>query len=257
MIPIVYDLTLFGVHRPIGGYGVCVAIGVFLTCALVARVAHRLRADVGATIATLGYTMMAGFVGAALMFVLVEWARSGDPMQGIRSGGGLVFYGAVPGAVLASYVSARAFALPYLRILDLSVPAIAIGHAIGRIGCLLGGCCFGAEWHGPLAITYTDPMAPASHPSVPRHPTPIYEAVGLVLLALAFALVPAKRIGKGERILAYGVLYAILRFLVETTRGDLIRGVFGALSTSQMTSIVLFVVCGAALYVRHTRREPA
>ncbi len=258
MFPIVYDLTLFGVHRPIGGYGVCVALGVLLTCALVARVAHRLRADVGATIATLGYTMMAGFLGAGLMFVLVEWARSGDPLQGLRSGGGLVFYGAVPGAAIASYVSARAFALPYLRILDLSVPAIAVGHAIGRVGCLLGGCCFGAEWHGPLAITYTDPMAPASHPSVPRHPTPIYEALGLTVLALAFALVPAKRIGSGQRILTYGVLYAVLRFLVETTRGDRIRGVFfAALSTSQLTSIVLFVLCGVLLYARRAHLERA
>jgi phosphatidylglycerol:prolipoprotein diacylglycerol transferase len=125
--------------------------------------------------------------------------------------------------------------------LDLSVPAIAAGHAIGRIGCLLGGCCFGAEWHGPFAITYTDPLAPGSHPSVPRHPTPLYESFGLMVIAFVFALVPVRHVGSGQRVLLYGVSYAVLRFLVETTRGDAIRGVFFGLSTSQLTSVALLL----------------
>ncbi len=250
MLPIVTEVDLFGVRRPIGGYGLAVAIGVFLTCALIARVAHRQRADVGATIATLGYSAGAGFAGSWLMFVIVEWARTGDPMTGLRNGG-LVFYGAVPTAAIASYLSARSFALPYLRILDLSVPAIAAGHAIGRVGCLLGGCCFGSEWHGPWAITYTDPMAPASHPSVPRHPTPLYESFGLMALAFAFALMPVKHVGSGQRVLLYAASYAILRFLVETTRGDRIRGVFfDALSTSQISSIALFAFA-VVMIARH------
>lgn len=256
MYPIVTEIDLFGVRRPIGGYGVAVAIGVFLTCALIARLAYKQRDDVGAVIATLGYTAGAGFAGSYLMFAAVEWARSGDPLAGFRTGG-LVFYGAVPTAAIASYLSARAFQLPYLRLLDQSVPAIAVGHAIGRVGCLLGGCCFGAEWHGPLAITYTNPLAPAAHPSVPRHPTPLYESFGLVVLAFVFALVPIKRVGTGARVLAYGVSYAVLRFLVETTRGDAIRGVFfAALSTAQLTSIALFVFATAML-VRLRLRDKA
>jgi phosphatidylglycerol:prolipoprotein diacylglycerol transferase len=251
--PIVTEIDLFGVRRPIGGYGVAVAIGVFLTCGLIARVAQRQRVDVGGTIATLGYAAGAGFLGSWLMFVLVEWARSGDPMQGLRTGG-LVFYGAVPMVAIASYFSARTFEIPYLRMLDLSVPAIAAGHAIGRVGCLLGGCCFGAEWHGPFAITYTDPVAPAAHPPVPRHPTPLYESFGLIVLALVFALVPVKRVGDGQRILLYAVSYAVLRFLVETTRGDAIRGVaFGLLSTSQLTSIALFAFA-LVMLVRRRRQ---
>ncbi len=247
MFPIVTEVVLFGVRRPIGGYGLAVAIGVFLSCALIARVAYRQRLDVGATIASLGYAAGAGFAGSWLMFVVVEWARSGDPLQGIRAGG-LVFYGAVPSVALAGYLSARSFGLPYLRLLDLSVPAIAAGHAIGRIGCLLGGCCFGAEWHGAWAITYSDPMAPASHPSVPRHPTPLYESFGLIVLAFVFALVPARHVGTGQRVLLYGLTYAVLRFLVETTRGDAIRGMFIGLSTSQLTSVALFVFALAMLW---------
>jgi phosphatidylglycerol:prolipoprotein diacylglycerol transferase len=253
MYPIVTEIDLFGVRRPIGGYGLAVAIGVFLSCFLIARVAYRQKEDVGAVIATLGYCAGSGFLGSWLMFVLVEWARSGDPMQGLRTGG-LVFYGAVPGVALASYFSAKSFQLPYLRLMDQSPPAIAVGHALGRIGCLLGGCCFGSEWHGPWAVTYTHPMAPGAHPSVPRHPTPLYESFGLIVLAFVFALVPMKRVGTGERFLAYVVAYAVLRFFVEMTRGDAIRGLaFGILSTSQITSLVLFAI--AAWGIAHQRRK--
>jgi phosphatidylglycerol:prolipoprotein diacylglycerol transferase len=148
--PIVTEVSIFGTTRPIGGYGLLVAIGVALSAGLAARAANRIRADVGAVIATLGYTTMASFAGAFLLFWIVMAARTGDPWI-IREGGGLVFYGAVPGGALAAYWGARALDVPYRKMVDLAVPGIAAGHAIGRIGCFLGGCCFGAEWHGPRA----------------------------------------------------------------------------------------------------------
>ena len=242
MHPIVYELEVFGITRPIGGYGVMVALGVLVTGLMVGRAAYLSKLDVGAVIAGIGYTCGAGFAGAYLLFVIVEAFRTGDPTSGFRTGG-LVFYGAVPTGVLAAYLSSRGFGLPFLRVVDLAVPAIAAGHALGRIGCLLGGCCFGCEWHGPWAITYTDPMAPASHPSVPRHPVPLYEAFGLIVLALAFALWPMKRVGDGRRALAYVALYAVLRFSVELLRGDAVRGLaFGLVSTSQLVSLAFFAL---------------
>jgi phosphatidylglycerol---prolipoprotein diacylglyceryl transferase len=245
--PIVTEIELFGVVRPIGGYGLLVAIGVLVSGLLVGRAAWLSKLDVGAVIAGLGYTCGAGFLGAAGFFVLVEGLRTGDPMAGIQSPG-LVFYGAVPSGALAAYLAARGFKLPFLRIVDLSVPAIAAGHALGRIGCFLGGCCFGCEWHGPWATTYTDPMAPAAHPSVPRHPVPLYEALGLVVLAFVFALAPMKRIGDGRRGLAYVVAYAVLRFSVELLRGDSARGlVLDLVSTSQLVSLTFFTLASIAL----------
>lgn len=247
MHPIVAEIELFGVVRPIGGYGLAVALGVLVSGFLVGRAAYLSKLDVGAVIAGLGYTCGAGFVGAYAFFVLVEALRTGDPMSGVRTGG-LVFYGAVPTGALAAYLSARGFKLPFARIMDLSVPAIAAGHALGRIGCFLGGCCFGCEWHGPWAATYTDPMAPAAHPPVPRHPVPLYEALGLVILAFVFALVPMKRVGDGHRALAYVAAYAVLRFSVELLRGDAVRGlVLGLVSTSQLVSLVFFVVAAIGL----------
>lgn len=245
MHPIAYELHLFGTTRPIGGYGVFVALGVLATGLLVGRAAWRAREDVGGVIATIGYTAMAAFLGAGSFFLFVEWARGVDPWVSLQRGGGLVFYGAVPPSILVSFLAARALRVDWWKMVDLSIPAIAVGHALGRVGCFLGGCCYGVEWHGAWAATFTDPMAPAAHPSVPRHPVQLYESFGLLLLALAFASIPldARWVGKpgsGARASAYLVAYGALRIGVEALRGDGVRGLFlgGLLSTSQIVSLV-------------------
>lgn len=256
MHPIVTEVTLFGQSRPIGGYGLAVAIGVLVSALLAARAAQRIRADVGATIAAIGYTTMGAFAGAFALFWIVTAIQTGDPLA-IRRGGGLVFYGAVPTGILASYLAARGFGLPWLRLVDLSIPGIAAGHALGRVGCFLGGCCYGVPWDGAFAATATHPLAPAAHPPVPRHPVQLYEAAGLIVLAFAFALVPARRAGDGARAVAYVALYAILRFAVEALRGDTVRGVWVAgFSTSQLVSLAA-LAAAAALAVRIRRARVA
>jgi phosphatidylglycerol:prolipoprotein diacylglycerol transferase len=236
--PILGEVTLFGVTRPIGGYGVAVTVGILVTAALMGRAAWRAREDVGATIATIGYATMAGFAGAFLLFAVVEAVRTGDPLA-IRHHGGLVFYGAVPTALVATMLAARSFELPWLKIVDLAVPGLALGHALGRIGCFLGGCCYGAEWHGPWAATATHPLAASAHPSVPRHPVQLYESLGLLVIAALFALRRPERVGDGGRALAYLGAYAILRIGVEQLRDDSVRGVFLGISTSTLISLAL------------------
>ncbi len=245
MLPIITEVSVFGVTRPIGGYGLMVSLGVLATGFLAARAAHRHREDWGAVIAVIGYATIPAFLTAGALFYFVELVRSGFDVAGVISRGpGVVFYGAVPGAIVGTWYAARFLQVPWWKMVDLSVPAIAVGHALGRIGCLLGGCCFGAEWHGPWAITATDPMSPMSHPSVPRHPVQLYESVGLVLIALGFAATPVDaRVfgapGSGRRAFAYCVIYGLLRFGVESLRGDGMRGVFlgGWISTSQLISL--------------------
>jgi phosphatidylglycerol:prolipoprotein diacylglycerol transferase len=237
--PILTELSLFGVTRPIGGYGLAVTLGILVSAGIAARAAYRAREDVGATIATIGYATMAGFAGALLLFAIVEWARTGNPLA-VLDHGGLVFYGAVPTALAAVVLAARAFQLPWMKIVDLSIPGIAMGHALGRIGCFLGGCCFGAEWDGPWAAIATHPLAASAHPSVPRHPVQLYESLGLLVLAGTFTFVKPDRVGDGGRALSYVALYAVLRFSMEQLRADTIRGVFFGLSTSMGISLALF-----------------
>lgn len=234
-------------ERPLGSYGAMMALGIFVVGLIAVRAAARARLDVGATFAVLACTVGGGFASAWTTFVIVEAARTGtfDAIRiAVQSGGGMVALGAVPGALASALAAGRWLRLPVLRLLDLSIPGVAAAHAMGRLGCLLGGCCFGAPSSLPWAIVYTHPFAPASHPPVPRHPTPVYEALAQLVLALVFALVPARHPGTGARAASYLGAYAIVRLLVETTRGDAVRGVFfdGALSTSQLLSIVALAV---------------
>lgn len=260
MHPILFEIELFGASRPVGGYGLMVSLGVLATGFLAARAAHRHGEDWGAVVATIGYAMVPAFLGAGALFYAVEFVRSGfDVARVIERGPGVVFYGAVPGAVLGTWYAAKLLRVPWWKMVDLSVPGIAIGHALGRVGCFLGGCCYGAEWHGPWAALATHPMAPMANPPVPRHPVQVYEAVGLAVLALAFAATPLDvRIfgppGSGRRLFAYCVAYGVLRFAIEGLRGDAVRGVFfgGWLSTSQIVSVGL-VALGLAGFVRSLR----
>ncbi len=250
MHPILVDLGA----RSIGSYGLMVALGVAVAAGTVLRDAHRARADVGATAAVLACAVAGGFVGAWLSFGAVELARVGS-IEPMLHGGGLVFFGAVPGGVGAALIAGRLLRVDVIAALDRSVPGLAAGHALGRIGCFLGGCCYGAPFDGPWAVVYAHPLAPAAHPSVPRHPTPLYESAGLLALALAFALTPPRRPGSGARALTYLALYSLLRAATEQVRGDSIRGVWLGVSTAQIVAAAVLALA-APLLVRVWRRAP-
>jgi phosphatidylglycerol---prolipoprotein diacylglyceryl transferase len=251
MHPIFTVLRLGGGERPIGSYGVMVGLAIFVAGFASIRATIRAKDDVGAAFAVLACMVAGGFATAWLTYGIVETIRTGT-LDALAHGGGLVAYGSVPGALIAMMLSARWLRLPAWKLLELSLPGVASAHAIGRMGCLLGGCCYGAQSSLPWAITYTDELAPAAHPSIARHPSPLYEAIGLLVIAIAFALWPVERAGRGIRLLSYLGAYAVLRIGVEATRGDAIRGVVMGVSTSQMVSVIALVV--AVLGLRRMMR---
>src|SRR5690606_1183579 len=157
------------------------------------------------------------------LFLGVEVGRGEDLLEVIRRGGGLVFYGAPLGGLVAVAPACRAIGLRLPGIADATIHAVPVAHALGRVGCFLAGCCYGAPFDGAWAVRFTDPLAPAAHPSVLRHPTQLYEVAGLLLLAGLFAWLPASS-GRGRRALAYVAAYAALRFVIEAFRGDGVRG---------------------------------
>jgi phosphatidylglycerol:prolipoprotein diacylglycerol transferase len=256
MDPIVTVLRFGGLERPIGAYGCMMALALVVGSAITVRAAARARIDVGATIAALGFAVAGGFLGAWVLYLVVEWARTGAPLQALARPG-LVFFGAPLGGLAAGAFACRRFGVPLGRLVDVAVPALPAAHAMGRIGCFLGGCCYGAPWQGPWAVRYLHPLAPAAHPPVWRHPTPLYEAGALLVLAFVFALVPMRSVGQGIRLLTYAIGYCLVRIGMEALRGDLVRGVWldGALSTSQLVAVLLLLGAIAGLaWARTTGR---
>lgn len=244
MHPILTVLHIGDRELPIGSYGalLCVALAVAGLGTL--RAAQRAQLDVGASIAALGAAVAGAFAGAVSLHAVVQCIRLGTPAALLQPPG-LAFFGAAFGGSAAFALCGRWLGLPLLALADRAVPVLAAGHAVGRLGCLLGGCCFGKPWNGPFAVTYTHPLAPAAELGVARHPLPLYEAAGLVALAIVFAVRPPRAPGSGRRVLVYAACYSVLRFAVELLRDDEVRGVFfgGALSTSQLIAVGLLAFC--------------
>jgi phosphatidylglycerol:prolipoprotein diacylglycerol transferase len=237
----------------IGSYGVLLCAAIAIACAGSLRAGRAAGQELGAVIATLGVSIAAGFIGAALLHALAQCARTGS-LSALWAPPGLAFYGAALGVAAGLPLCARGFGLSVLAVADRAVPALCLAHAVGRIGCLLGGCCFGAPWDGPFAVHDTDAHVPAALLGAGRHPVAVYEALGLLALGLLFACVRPRRPGSGQRLLAYAAAYSLLRFALEPLRGDGVRGLFfgGALSTSQLVANA--VVVGCALLQVWTRR---
>jgi phosphatidylglycerol---prolipoprotein diacylglyceryl transferase len=155
------------------------------------------------------------------------------------------FYGGFVGALIASAIFFwRDPRLPFWRAADLCGPAIALGQAIGRMGCFMAGDDYGRPSAVPWAVTFTDPDAArigGAPLGVPLHPVQLYESVACAVLFVVLLQLRRRKRFAGEVILAYTLLYAVARFILEFFRGDADRGfVFGGLlSTSQFIAMVL------------------
>ncbi len=259
MHPILIDFGFF----QLPSYGVLLA-----TAVIVALWTLRLRTDRagmdGTQLVDFGlWLVIWALVGAKLLLVLVELPRYlRDPaaiLGTIRAGG--VFLGGFVAAIVAAVVLLRRYRLQALPSFDVLSPSLALGHAIGRMGCLLAGCCWGAACDLPWAITYTDPIAAQNLGTPlhqPLHPFPVYSALFNVALYLGLAALSKRGLAPGRVFATYLMCYGVGRFLLEWTRGDAARGfVFGgALSVSQLISIGL-VLIGAGLHLWVSRRHAA
>lgn len=201
------------------------------------------------------YILASAILGAKLLLVLVEWrrylARPADLVEVLRSGG--VFYGGLIAATAVAIWYMRRHDLPAWRIADMGAPSIALGEAIGRWGCFAAGCCYGKESHGPLAVTFTDPFANeavGTPLNVPLHPTQIYLSASAFLIFLILQWAYRRKTFDGEVFWLYVLLYAITRGILETWRGDLVRGfvIPGILSTSQFIGLLTAALAGGMLF---------
>src|SRR4051794_4397447 len=190
------------------------------------------------------YIIISALIGAKLLLLITDFrAFTSNPRELLtlaRSGG--VFYGGLILAVTVALIYIRKVGLPFWTTTDVFAPGIALGHVVGRFGCLFAGCCYGKPTTLPWGITFTDPFAAANVGTplgVPLHPTQIYEAAAeaLILGILLWTESRGKRF-PGRTFWLYMLLYSISRYIIEMFRDDP-RGHVGMFSTSQFISIIL------------------
>jgi len=165
--------------------------------------------------------------------------------------GEMVFYGGMIGCAVTLIFYCRGYKLPLLPYADLFAPGLALAHGFGRIGCFLGGCCYGVNVDAshPFAVVFPDTGLEAVPHGVPLLATQLIEAACLFVIAAILSVIYKKTTLKGLTLCMYGVLYSILRFVLEYFRGDLIRGVYGPFSTSQYISIAIFIISATLLCI--------
>jgi phosphatidylglycerol:prolipoprotein diacylglycerol transferase len=151
--------------------------------------------------------------------------------------GGLVFYGGLIFAFLTGLWYVRRHRLDFRQLADLIAPSIALGQAMGRLGCFAAGCCYGAPSTAPWACTFTskDSLAPLG---VPLHPTQIYESAATFGIFIALLIMRKSKRFAGQLFWYYLLFYSVARFIIEFYRGDP-RGwaIPGVLSIAQAIGI--------------------
>jgi phosphatidylglycerol---prolipoprotein diacylglyceryl transferase len=257
MHPILFEIGGFPVYT----YGLLLAAAYLLGLqfALVRAKARGLNPN---RVMDLGiWIIVSALVGAKAMLLIVERDRFGwsinDLMNLFRSAG--VFYGGLIAAVAVALFYLWRHRMPVWTVTDVFAPGIALGHVIGRLGCLFAGCCFGRATSMPWGITFDNEFARqnvGTPLNVPLHPTQLYEA-GAEFIILMFLLATERkgRAYPGRTFWLYMLLYAVSRFIIEFYRGDE-RGAVGMFSTSQFISIVLAPLAVGMLVYLARRGEP-
>lgn len=223
----------------IHGYGLMIAIGIL--CALiVAGVRARKKGMDIDIVYSLGIVaLIFGFIGAKVLFCIIEFQSFIRDPLGALSGNGFIIYGGIIGGVLAAVLYCRAKKIRFMPYLDLTAPSIALAQGFGRIGCLLAGCCYGRETDAACGIVFQHSLyAPNGVRLIPTQPI---SSVGNFVIA-AVLLVYARKDRKTGRVGAlYLILYSVGRFAIEFFRGDY-RGAIGCLSTPQWMSLVTLII---------------
>ena len=240
MHPILFEIGRFPVYT----YGVLLAAAYLLGLQYALTRARTRGLDPNRVMDLGIWIIISALVGAKLLLLVVEFdkytANPSELLDLFRSGG--VFYGGLIAAVVVALWYLRRHRMPMWTVTDVFAPGIALGHVIGRMGCLFAGCCFGRPSDVPWAITFHSEYAAQNVGTplgVPLHPTQLYEA-GAELLILVF-LIATERRGRpfpGRTFWAYMFLYGVSRFILEFYRGDP-RGTVAMFSTSQFLSLII------------------
>jgi phosphatidylglycerol---prolipoprotein diacylglyceryl transferase len=238
---------------PVYSYGVLLALAYLAALQMIVVRGRRAGLD-SARLTDVGiYLIIAALIGAKLMLIAVDFDyfrnQPREILSLVRAGG--VFYGGLIAAFFTGLWLIQRYKLPLWTTADLIAPGIALGHIVGRFGCLLAGCCYGRPTDVAWAITFIDPVAASNVGTplqVPLHPTQLYDAgaEAIILVALLFT----ERRGRtfpGRTFWLYMLLYAISRYVIEIYRGDE-RGMILGLSTSQFVSVVIVPVSLAMLW---------
>jgi len=245
MYPIIFRIGPIAIYS----YGVMLVLAFIISTSLAKKKAKQEGFSPEMVINLSTYLLVGGIIGARFFYVIMNWDEYKNFPLGIImiQRGGLCFYGALLGGLLAGGIFLRKYKLSFLKVADFVSPYISLGQAIGRIGCFLRGCCYGKETSFFIRIRFPDEF-------VYRHPTEIYASLLNFLIFLILTHFYKKKKFSGEIFLLYLMLYSLKRFFLDFLRGDLPVIYFG-LTIFQLTSFFLFIFVSVIFVYKKWRKE--
>ncbi len=224
MHPILFQIGNFKIYS----YGVMVAIGFLAAVYLTSREAAKRGIAPECILDVYLAAMVSGVIGARLLHVILEMGYYSErPLDVIMvNHGGLAFQGGLVFGIFAAWVIIKKRGLPLMKTADMMMPYVAMGQSIGRIGCLLNGCCYGR----------------------PPHPTQIYLSVFFLTMFIVLKKIDENKRTDGVVFIWYLLLFSAGSFFIDFFRGDLAI-VFFSLRVSQLISLAIFAVSFAAMGV--------
>lgn len=231
-------------------FGICFALGFLAAGALVSRRLVELGKPRDWAYEMVFAALVGGLVGARIDYVLQNWdSASGDLLGTLFGGTGLVWLGGVIGGAIAVLLWARWRGFLQLALVDMCAPALALGNAIGRVGCQLSGDGdYGQPTGLPWGMAYPDGTVPTTEEV---HPTPVFESLAMGLIALALWQL-RDRVRPGALFALYLVLAGFERLLVEIIRRN--DAVVAGLSQAQLISIAM-IAAGTAWLISQRGRS--
>ena len=228
---------IFGIQ--IKSYGLMIAIGIIVASTLFINKGKSKGLDEDSLLNLIIFAVLGGMLGGKGLFIITEIKDIiKDPSILLNFGYGFVIYGAIGGGTLAMYLYCKRKQWNIIKILDMTVPVLAIAQGFGRIGCFLAGCCYGEETTLPIGVKFPEgSLAPSG---VYLHPTQIYSSIFDFLLGFLLLYYSRKEKQPGKIMGLYLMIYSVGRFLVEFLRDDP-RGNVGILSTSQFIAIFTLI----------------
>jgi phosphatidylglycerol:prolipoprotein diacylglycerol transferase len=237
MYPVLFRLGSFDITS----FGAMVALGAVFGILLLRSEMVRSGLDGGKGIDAALVGVLGGLAGAKLLYVVEHWA---EPLSDtLLSRGGMSWFGGLTGGVVAGLVMVAYARLPLMTVLSAAAPALAVGQAVGRIGCFLVGDDYGRPTSLPWGIAFPQGLPPTMDRV---HPTQLYEFT--LLLGIAGVLMWLRRRGTADRAVVawYLVLAGGMRFLIELVRVNQV--VVAGLTTAQLFSVAM-VLFGVWLVV--------
>lgn len=255
---VVAEFSLFGMEIQIRWYGVLIALGFVLGLLAATKLAKKANMDIDKLFDTIIYGTIFAIIGARLYFVLFNWSYYSQHLGDIVKiyEGGLAIYGGLIAAVIAALVVCKINKTSILKTLDVAAVGFLIGQGIGRWGNFTNQEAFGTNTTRPWGMTSEkvseyiylhqsefEANGFSVDPSIPVHPTFLYESIWCIIGAvLLYVMFSKYKKFDGQIILSYGVWYGLERMIVEGLRTDSLYIASTGIRVSQALSGMIVIV---------------